>query len=228
MGTVTSPQEVLTQLSANARARLTTSAEVLLVYAGILLYIWRWQFSYPGLWMPMLAFVVASHFIHRDSLHDLGLTARRLRESASLVLPVALGIFAPLVVYGFASGRLVPAMLNRRVAAIFAAYLLWCFFQQYLLQSYFHHRLLGLMRNPHLSSVTVALMFGAAHIPNPVLMVATTLGGFVFAEVFARHRSIWALALAQAAGGFLIGALVPPEVIHNMRVGPGYFFYDLR
>jgi membrane protease YdiL (CAAX protease family) len=71
-------------------------------------------------------------------------------------------------------------------------------------------------------------MFGAAHIPSPILMVATTLGGFIFAEVFTRHRNIWPLALAQAVGGFLIGALSPPALIHNMRVGPGYFTYGLR
>jgi hypothetical protein len=225
MGTATSAREVLSRRTAEARARLATTCEILLVYAGILLYIWRWQFTYPWLWAPMLALVVASHFVHRDSLDDLGLAWRGLRGSASLALPLALAIYVPVVVYGFASGRLETAMTTRQVAVMFAAYAAWCFFQQYLVQSYFHHRLLAVMRNPHLSSATVALMFGAAHIPNPVLTAATTLGGFIFAEVFARHRNIWPLALAQAAGGFLIGAMVPPEIIHNMRVGPGYFFY---
>jgi membrane protease YdiL (CAAX protease family) len=71
-------------------------------------------------------------------------------------------------------------------------------------------------------------MFGAAHIPNLILMIATLVAGFVFAEVFARHRNIWPLALAQAVGGFLLAAVAPDALIHHMRIGPGYFFYRIR
>jgi membrane protease YdiL (CAAX protease family) len=71
-------------------------------------------------------------------------------------------------------------------------------------------------------------MFGSAHIPNPILMTATTLAGFIFAEIFARHRNIWPLALVQALGGFLLAAVSPVSLMHNMRVGPGYFFFGLR
>ena len=85
-------------------------------------------------------------------------------------------------------------------------------------------RLMSVIENPHRRSLVVGLMFGATHIPNPILMVVTTLAGFIFAEVFARHRNIWPLALAQAAGGFLIAAISPPSLIRNMRVGPGYYF----
>jgi membrane protease YdiL (CAAX protease family) len=87
---------------------------------------------------------------------------------------------------------------------------------------------MSLLRNRHLISTMVALMFGAAHIPNPILMIATTAGGFLLAEVFARHRNIWPLALTQTVGGFLIAALSPASLIHNMRVGPGYFFFGLN
>jgi membrane protease YdiL (CAAX protease family) len=87
---------------------------------------------------------------------------------------------------------------------------------------------MGVMRNRHLSSFLVGLMFGAAHIPNPVLMVVTTVAGVIFSEVFARHRNIWPLALAQTVGGFLIAAISPSYLIHNMRVGPSYFFFHVR
>ena len=40
-------------------------------------------------------------------------------------------------------------------------------------------------------------------------MVATFIAGVVFAEVFARHRNIWPLALAQAVGGLLLAAVSP-------------------
>jgi len=86
-------------------------------------------------------------------------------------------------------------------------------------------RLMSLTSNRHLSSTLVALLFGAAHIPNPVLMIATTLGGFIFAELFARHRNIWPIAITQAVAGFLIAGAFPLSITHNMRVGPGYYFF---
>jgi len=228
MSTVTSHTETLPD---GPRIRILTLAalvEVPLVFAGILLYIWRWQFSYPRAWVILLAMVLASHLVHRDTLASLGLNKSNLRASAQIVLPLALGIFIPLTVYGLASGTFRLLLPARRVLISFAGYGIWCVFQQYLMQSYFHNRLMGVIHNRHLSSALTALMFGAAHIPNPILMIATTAGGFILAEVFARHRNIWPLAMAQTVGGFLIAALSPASLIHNMRVGPGFFFFGLR
>jgi membrane protease YdiL (CAAX protease family) len=84
------------------------------------------------------------------------------------------------------------------------------------------------IRNRHVSSALVGIMFSATHIPNPILMIATLVAGIVFAEVFARYRNIWPLAFAQAVGGLLLAAISPDALIHHMRVGPGYFFYRIR
>jgi hypothetical protein len=228
MRATTSQPEVFSSGTGTPAARLATGLELLLIYAGILLYIWRWQFSHPRAWIPLLAAVLASHVVHRDTPHQLGLTRRALAASASVTLPLALMLYIPAVVYGFASRSLVPLAPDRRTLAAFASYGLWCLFQQYLAQAYFHNRLMSVVHNRHLSSLLVAVMFGAAHLPNPILLVATTLGGFALAEIFARHRNIWPLALAQTVGGFLIAALSPAALIHNMRVGPGYFAHGLR
>ncbi len=228
MSTATSQPEVVPLRAASPASQWATALEVLLVYAGILLYIWRWQFTYPRAWMALLAVVLASHMAHRDTLRGLGLTFVELRASARLILPLAAAVYVPVEILGFASGRLTLIAPGWRTLVSFAGYLVWCAFQQYVAQSYFHCRLMTLIPNRHVSSLAVALLFGAAHIPNPILMVATIIGGFILSEVFARHRNIWPLALAQAAGGFLIAALSPASLIHNMRVGPGYFFYSLR
>jgi len=225
MSTVTSQSDVGAAGGRAPAAAFATALEVALVYAGILLYIWRWQFTYPRAWVALLAVVLVSHVAHRDRLAELGLTFHGLRASARFVLPLALAFFLPAVIYGFASGALRVIQPGGRTLISFLGYGAWCIFQQYLMQSYFHHRLMGLTPNRHLSSALVALMFGAAHIPNPVLTVATTLGGLLLAEVFTRHRNIFPLALAQTVGGFLIAVLSPAALIHNMRVGPGYFFY---
>jgi len=104
----------------------------------------------------------------------------------------------------------------------------WCAFQQYLTQSYFNNRLMLVVRNRHVSSTLTGIMFSATHIPNLILMIATLVAGIAFAEVFARYRNIWPLALAQAVGGLLLAAVAPGSLIHHMRVGPGYFFYGVR
>jgi hypothetical protein len=228
MTTATSRANVISQRAASRMTDLITALEVLSIYAGILLYIWRWQFSYPRTWIVLLCGVVASHLLHRDTLERLGLTFHNLRAGSQVILPLATALCLPVFFYGLWSGRLIALPPTRRVLTSFAAYSLWCLFQQYVMQSYFHNRLMSLLPNRHTSSLLVAVMFGAAHIPNPILMIATTGGGFILAEVFARHRSILPLALAQAVGGFMIAALSPASLIHNMRVGPGYFFFGLR
>ncbi len=228
MSTTTSVSGVFSTSNSPRAARAVTTLEVLLVYAGILLYIWRWQFTHPYAWMPLLAVILASHIAHRDSLHALGLTWRELQASARVMLPVAVAIYVPLLLYGFARRALILPQPTKQAVSMFLSYGTWCWFQQYLAQAYFHTRLMALVENPHWRASVVALMFGAAHIPNPILMVVTTVGGWVLAEVYARHRNIWPLALAQAVGGLLVGAITPASLIHNMRVGPGYFFFGIR
>jgi len=200
----------------------------MLVYAGVLTYIWRWRATYPHFWIVLLSVVLASHVVHRDTLRKLCVSFTGMRANAQVVLPLALAFYVPLLVFGFARHSLTLMAVNRHAAASLASYGIWCAFQQYLAQSYFHNRLMEIVRNRHLSSLLVGIIFGSAHIPNPILMVATTVAGVIFAEVFARHRNIWPMALAQAVGGLLIAAVSPASLIHNMRVGPGYLFYGLR
>jgi hypothetical protein len=228
MSIVASANEVLSRPATRLTGRIVSALELLLVYSGILLYIWRWQYTHPRLWIAFLVVTVASHLVRGERPNDLGLTLSELRPNAEKILPLVLAIYLPLVLYGFSRHLLVPLVPGKPSLVWFTAYFTWCAAQQYLAQSYFHRRLMGVIENPHRRSLVVGLMFGATHIPNPILMVATTVAGFVFAEVFARHRNVWPLALAQAVGGFLIAAISPPSLMHNMRVGPGYYFYKPR
>ncbi|MBI1983344.1 MAG: CPBP family intramembrane metalloprotease [Acidobacteria bacterium] len=228
MSTMTSQTQVSLAHDTRSAARWATAIEILLIYAGILLYIWRWQFTYPRLWMGLLGAVLVSHVVHRETPHDLGLTWRGLRGSARIVLPLAVALYVPALLYGFATHSLTLVAPSQRTLVSFVGYMLWCLFQQYLTQSYFHVRLMSFLANRHFRSLAIGLLFGGAHLPNPILTVATAVGGLILAEVFARHRNIWPLALAQAAGGFLIAVLSPPSLIHNMRVGPGYYFCEFQ
>jgi Type II CAAX prenyl endopeptidase Rce1-like len=203
--------------------RLLTGLETAAIFAGVLLDIWRWQYTHPRVWIVLLAAVILSHFVHRDTLQDIGIAPAELRASAGLVLPLMLVFYVPMVIYGFAAGRLHAVSPSVQSALYFLSYGAWCCFQQYITQGYFNNRFLSVFRNPHLSAALVAVLFGAAHLPNPILAPVTAVAAFIFSEVFARHRNIWPLALAQTVGGFLVAVLFPPALIHNMRVGPGYF-----
>jgi len=178
--------------------------------------------------MALLGAVVLSQILHRDTLRSMGLTFSGLLGSAGIVLPISLGCYLLLLGYGFARHLLTWVPVNRHAAAIFVGYGAWCAFQQYLTQSFFNNRLMQAVPNLHLRSLLVGVIFGAAHIPNPILMAATTLAGFIFAETFSRYRNIWPLALSQAVGGLLLAAVSPAALMHNMRVGPGYYHFGMR
>jgi hypothetical protein len=230
MSTLTSVEKMKSRggPSADRWPPLGTALEILAIYAGILHYIWRWQFAFPHAWMALWAAILLSHLAHRDTLRSLGLAWTGLRASSEVVLPLVLALCIPLLVYGFVRHSLALLRPSPHALLPLVQYAAWCLVQQYLTQSYFHNRLMSLITKRHVTSLLVGVMFGSAHIPNPILMVATALGGFIFAEIFAKHRNIWPLALAQALGGFVLAAVAPASLMHNMRVGPGYFFFGLR
>jgi hypothetical protein len=227
---------------------IATAFEVVLIFAGILAYIWRWQHANPLAWMghpssPLIArfmdtnplawgglfaLILVSHALHHDTLRGLGLGWTGMRAGAQWVLPLAILLYLPLLFYGFAHHRLALLHPTWQSLVSLLGYGAWCAFQQYLTQSYFNNRLMLIIRNRHASSALIGIMFSATHLPNLILMVATLVAGFIFAEVFAHHRNIWPLALVQAVGGLLLAAVAPDALIHHMRVGPGYFFYGIR
>jgi hypothetical protein len=207
---------------------IATAFEVALLLAGILTYIWHWQHTSPRVWIVLFALILVSHVLHRDTLRGLGLGGNALRACAQWVLPLAVLLYLPMLFYGFQHHCLAFLRPTWQSLVLLLGYGCWCAFQQYLTQSYFHNRLMLVIRNRHVSSAVVGIMFSATHIPNLILMVATLVTGFVFAEVFSRYRNIWPLALAQAVGGLLLAAVAPDSLIHHMRVGPGYFFYGIR
>lgn len=202
---------------------MATAIELIAVYTCILLYIWRWHRPHPLAWIPILAFIILTHVLRHDTLRQMGLTASQLGASARVILPLAAVIYGATVAWALSAHRLALPWPRGAGEARVGVYVIWCCFQQYLMQSYFYRRLTVVIRSPHWSAVVVALMFGGAHVPNLVLMVATVIGGFILSEVFARHPNIWPLALVQALGGLLIAAVFPASLIHQMRVGPGYY-----
>jgi membrane protease YdiL (CAAX protease family) len=69
----------------------------------------------------------------------------------------------------------------------------------------------------------VALVFGALHLPNPLLALATFAGGLVWAYVYQRAPNLLALGLSHGLMTWVLISSVPPESLYNLRVGFKFF-----
>lgn len=102
------------------------------------------------------------------------------------------------------------------------AYALWALMQQFVAQSYFFLQIEELTGSSRKAVIGSGLIFGLLHIPNPVLLIVTTIGGLAFSEMFCRYRNIYPLAFAHAAVALAIAVSLPNSVHRHMRVGIGY------
>jgi hypothetical protein len=107
----------------------------------------------------------------------------------------------------------------------FGGYAVWSLMQQFLLQGYFLLRLVRLMPNSIWAAFTAATVFALAHLPNPILTPATLFWGLAACLVFLKWRNVYTLAMAHAIFGICVAITIPAQVLHNMRVGRGYFTY---
>jgi membrane protease YdiL (CAAX protease family) len=106
-----------------------------------------------------------------------------------------------------------------------AGYLLWTLYQQFLLNNYFMPRLGRTLGSASLAVGIAGILFAAAHLPNPVLTIATLVWGVVSCALFLRYRNLYMLGLAQALLGLCIAVCVPDALHHHLRVGLGYTRY---
>jgi membrane protease YdiL (CAAX protease family) len=72
------------------------------------------------------------------------------------------------------------------------------------------------------------LLFAIAHIPNPVLTVATFIWGFCCCLLFLRYRNVYTIGIAHGILGICFAITVPDRFHHHMRVGLGYLHYHQR
>lgn len=103
-------------------------------------------------------------------------------------------------------------------------YAVWALMQQFALQSFFYLRMESLLGSRR-AVLAAALLFSTIHIPSPVLMIATLLGGLFFCEMFRRYRTIVPLGLVHAFLGLTIAASFSDRLLHHMRVGIGYLAF---
>ncbi|HUO35856.1 MAG TPA: CPBP family glutamic-type intramembrane protease [Candidatus Acidoferrum sp.] len=207
----------------SSRLRVASLADVTLLPAFILWFIWQLQFTARWTWVIFIVWMVVSFFVHRDTPKSLGWTAGNLAEASKR----ALGIFAlmalGLILVGIIlhAPSAIPSHLIewRRLEGYFA----FCLLQQVALNSLLHNRMLSLIRKDWLAAVLTGSIFAACHWPNPVLVPLTFIAGTAMAWMFGKARNIIPLAIGQAILGTLVFWAFPLAWQHHMRVGPGYY-----
>jgi membrane protease YdiL (CAAX protease family) len=198
--------------------------EPLAIFTLIMAYIWRWRFTHPRLWLPVVALTLVSHVAHRDHAPALGLQARNFGVCLRKFGPVLIGLALAMLTAGLWLGTIRPIGFEQAVES-FALYLPWGLFQQYLLNGYFLTRFEAVLsRNS--ASILTSVLFSLVHTPNWFLMLVTPVAAYGAIWVYHRHKNLYFLGLAHATIGFLLFFVVRDSVSHHLNVGPGWFTHQ--
>ena len=172
----------------------------------------------PVLAVAMIALSVASNVAHDDSLDRVGLSPTEFEACARAVARYALPVAVAIAPIAWKNRMWAPWSSTFAVAM----YPVWAFAQEYALLAFAANRLEdGLPGRERLVPWVNGLLFALAHLPNPVLMTATFVGGVVFTRTFLRHRNLLPIVAAHAVIGLLLSLAASP-ISGVMSVGPGY------
>jgi hypothetical protein len=200
--------------------------EIAVTYTLILSVIWTARPLQRFLWVAAaagVAFIVWRSF---DGWKAMGFTVTNFGRSLWIVgAAIVLAGAAVAVAVRMNTLHLPPGGPIAFIAT-YIAYAIWSGVQQFLLQGFFLLRFLRVMRSTTVATLAAAALFGAAHLPNPVLTPITLLWGFAACLLFLRYRNIYPLMIAHAILGITVAVIIPGPVDHNMRVGLSYLTYN--
>jgi hypothetical protein len=218
-------------MSAPARAesartdRRALWRHVLLVYAALEGALWTAGPAQAFLIALTVALAVAWAFSERHPWPDLGLHPASIRRGW-WIAPVGAAIAGLILLAAWRWHTLRPPSGALAVCGNVVMSLIWAFAQQFLAQSFFFLHFERLLGSGRRAVVATALLFASAHIPNPVLVPVTLVGGLILSELFRRNRTLYLLAVAHALVALALAISVPEAVLHDMRVGIGYISYS--
>lgn len=210
---------------------MTPQSEIFLVFAMVEMAIWMGNLSKTLSWLlgALALFGVLRHW-WIDS-----------RDLKSVFIPVKCAriVYCEMYMAFFACGTAIlviaglgnPAAfalpdLARRFAVSVLFYLGNALWQQILLNGYFYPRLnQAFCGNQEKAIIAVGALFALVHLPNPVLVPVTMLGGMLSAYFFQKTRNIYVLVIAHAILAVAVMYLLPESWHHHLRIGPGYFLW---
>ena len=202
-------------------------AEVVIAFLLIESALWstgptQKMFSFVGM-LAILGFTVAN----RSSLKELGLGRKGFR-GAMVAVPIAVLVAGGFMALGAWAGTLRSLFGAGSVYLHAFGYGIWSLEQEFILNSFFYLILEKLLGNSHRTALCAALLFSFAHIPNPILVPATLVGGLLFVEAFRRWRNIYPLGIAHALLGLSLALTVSDSWMHHMRVGLSFLRFHVN
>ncbi|TLZ00523.1 MAG: CPBP family intramembrane metalloprotease [Gammaproteobacteria bacterium] len=206
-------------------SRAAALAEILAMLALVLSYIWVWHKRFPGddLVVTFLYFALCygSHLRRHESARSVGLRLDNWRPAArQACLPVAVGAAVPLAI-GAALGTWHFGPVGSLLSLPW--HVAWGTAQQYGLLCLLYRRSLDTFGSVRGAALAAAGAFALFHLPNPLLVTVTFLGGLVCCTLYRRVPNVLVLGLAHAMISTVVFSALPISITHHMRVGPGYF-----
>jgi membrane protease YdiL (CAAX protease family) len=201
--------------------------EILIAYGLILAVIWTPNPLQRVLYWTTFAIILVITLLRRDSLTNLGLSTKGFTQSLWIV-GAAVVVATLAAALAFRLHTLHSLFGQAPLISHVWGYFVWALMQQFLLQGFFLPRFLRLVSRPWQAVTLVALLFAAAHIPNPLLTAVTLVWGACSCLFFLRYRNLYTLGLAHGILGICFAVTVPDHVHHHMRVGLGYLHYHQR
>jgi hypothetical protein len=167
------------------------------------------------------ALIIFSHHEREETAADIGFRFDNFWPAVKLLFwPTILVVIAILSVGWWLRGnefRLAPLRLR------FIGLPLWALFQQYALQGFINRRAQLRFGPGSKSILLVAIIFSLVHLPNPLLMMLTLIGGLLWATVYQRAPNLFALALSHALASLVVTLSLSPSLVNGLRVGLKYF-----
>lgn len=209
----------------SARPAARDIVELTVGYALILVAVWTPLHVQRIIFWLAFSWIMSTTLLARNDRDDLGLGLSGWRRSLWVVgIAVALASIDLLISLWYSA--LHPLYGPVPVGRHMWGYVIWAFMQQFVLQDFFLLRLIRVLPS-RMSAITVAAaLFATAHIPNPLLTVATMLWGLAACALFLKYRNLYVLGLAHGILGLCIAVSVPNAIHHHMRVGLGYLRYN--
>ncbi len=206
--------------------RILAAAEISVMTALILSYIWVWQDSFPGDFLLVaaayFAIGVIGHLARGESLWQIGVRLDNwrpaLRNASIAMVPLA---SVPLVAGGLLGSWHFPAWGD--AALTLPASVAWGTAQQYGLLCVLYRRLQEALDSPDGATAAAALLFALFHLPNGLLMGVTLIAGVVACMLYRREPNVPVIGAAHAVVSFILYYALPESLTGGLRVGPGYF-----
>lgn len=212
-------------MSNSSRPTKRDIIELSVGYGLILAAVWTPLHIQRIIFWLAFSWIVSTVLLAHDDRDTLGLGVSGIRHSVWL-FGIALALAGFDLVISTWYGALHPLSGPMPVGRHMWGYVIWAFLQQFVLQDFFLLRLIRVLPSRTSAVSVAAALFATAHIPNPLLTIATLVWGIGACALFLKYRNLYVLGLVHGILGLCIAVSVPNAIHHRMRVGLGYLSYD--